>query len=88
MAIVEALQSAQFVFNGQGQRTAVLMDIQAWDTLIEWFEDAIDTKIAVQSLQALATAGGRPQKAGYLDWDEISEEWDGSEEVESSSKPV
>jgi hypothetical protein len=88
MAIVEALQSAQFVVNGQGQRTAVVMDIQAWDTLIAWFEDAIDTKIAMQSLKDLAAAGGRPQKAGYLDWDEISEAWDGSEEIEPSSKPV
>ncbi|MCE7988138.1 MAG: hypothetical protein DYG89_43825 [Caldilinea sp. CFX5] len=88
MAIVEALQSAQFVVNGQGHRTAVLMDIQAWDTLIEWLEDVIDTKIAVQSLTTLQTVGGRPQNAGWLDWDEIREAWDVTEEAEVASKPV
>jgi hypothetical protein len=88
MAIVEALQSAQFVVNDQGQRTAVLMDIQAWNTLIEWLEDIIDTKIAVQSLTALETAGGRPQTAGWLDWDDIREEWDDAEEIEFSSKSL
>lgn len=88
MAIVEALQSAQFVVNGQGHRTAVLMDIQAWDTLIEWLEDVIDTQIAVQSLTDLKTVGGRPQNAGWIEWDEIREAWDGAEEVKSSRKPV
>jgi hypothetical protein len=81
MAIVEALQSVQYVVNEQGQRTAVLMNIHAWDTLIQWLETVIDAKIAAQVLSDLQTRGERPQRAGWLAWDDIREEWDAEEEA-------
>lgn len=55
---------------------AVLMNIHAWETLTHWLENIIDTKIAAQALTELETAGGRPQQAGWLAWDDIREEWD------------
>lgn len=85
MTIVDALQSAQFVVNDEGQRTAVLMDIQAWDSLIDWLETVIDTKIATQSLAELKSAGGRPQQANWLAWEEIREGWHGVEEAASTT---
>ena len=76
MAIIEALKSAQFVVDSKGDQKAVLLDIAAWETLIDWIENIIDTKIARQALAELQAAGGRPQQAGWLAWDDISEEWD------------
>ncbi len=74
MAIIEALKSAQFVVDSKGDQKAVLLDIQAWETLINWIENIIDTKIATQALAELQAAGGRPQQTGWLAWDDISEE--------------
>ena len=62
MALVEALKSAQFVVNSKGEHKAVLLDIQAWETLINWIENMIDTKIATQALAELQMAGGRPSR--------------------------
>lgn len=79
MTVIEALKSAQFVIDNRGHQTAVLLDIQSWEILLNWVEDMIDTKIATQSLTELNMAGGRPQQSGWLDWDEISEEWQDDE---------
>lgn len=85
MTIVDALQSAQFVVNDEGKRTAVLMDIQAWDRLIEWLETVIDTQIATRSLTELESAGGRPRQANWLAWEEIREDWNGVEEAATTT---
>lgn len=66
MTIVDALQSAQFVVNDEGQRTAVLMDIKAWEKMIDWLETVIDTQIATQALAELESAGGRPAHTNWL----------------------
>ncbi len=81
MIIVEALKSAQFVVDNEGQQTAVLLDIQSWEALINWIEDITDLKIAAQALTELEVAGGRPQQAGWLAWDDIREEWSDEEKV-------
>jgi hypothetical protein len=77
MVTEEALKSVQFVVNDKGQRTAVLLDIRTWDMLIKWIETVTDTKIAVQALDELQQAGGRPERASWLAWDSIHEEWSG-----------
>ncbi len=82
MTVGEALKSVQFVVDDEGQRTAVLLDIQAWEALIDWIETVADTKVAEQVLAELQQAGGRPEKAGWLAWDDISEAWSGEEEPE------
>jgi hypothetical protein len=81
----EALKSMQFVVDDKGQRTAVLLDIRAWEMLIKWIETVTDTKIVAQALNELQQAGGRPEQAGWLVWDEISEEWGDEEEIETTS---
>lgn len=84
----EALKPMQFVVDDKGQQTAVLLDIRAWEMLIKWIEIVTDTKIAVQALNELQQAGGRPEQAGWLAWDEISEEWDGEEEIEAETASI
>ena len=36
MTIEETLYAAQFVVNDKGERTAVFLPVDAWDTLVEW----------------------------------------------------
>jgi hypothetical protein len=88
MTVVEALQSVQFVVDNQGKRQAILLNIQAWETLIKWIEDVTDSKIALQALSELQEAGGRPRQAGWLDWNDIREEWGDEEEVETEAAPL
>lgn len=88
MTIIEALKSAQFVVNNEGQQTGVLLDIQSWEALIDWIETISDTKLAKQALTRLEAEGGRPQQAGWLDWDDISEAWSDEEEVEKEGRSL
>ncbi len=85
MTIIDALKSAQYVVDQGGHKTAVLLDIRAWQTLIDWIENIADAKIAAQALTELEATGGRPHQAGWLDWDQIREEWDVEEAVEAVS---
>lgn len=80
MAISGVLHSVQYVVNESGERTAALLDIEAWETLVDWIEMIVDTTVAGQALTELSAAGGRPQQAGWLAWDNLRELW--NEEVQ------
>lgn len=79
MTLTEALKSVQFVTNRQGERTAALLDIHAWKILIRRIEDITDTRISLEKIRELEAAGGRPENAGWLAWENIREEWDEKE---------
>jgi hypothetical protein len=68
----EALQSVQFV-TVKGQRLAVL-NADDWECLIEWLETLEDIRSAKEALRALEAAGGNRERAGWLRWDNVSEE--------------
>jgi hypothetical protein len=72
MSGLEALQSVQYV-TVKGKRLAVL-NIEAWETLIEWLETLEDIQIAQKSLDELKAKGYNRKKAGWLKWDDIKEE--------------
>lgn len=36
MTVTEMLDSVQFVVNEQGKRTAVILDIETWQQLLQW----------------------------------------------------
>lgn len=78
--IADAIQPLQFLVDAEGQRTAVVLDVRAWELLSEWVETVTDSKIALQSLTELQTAGGRPEQAGWLLWDQIRDAWDDEED--------
>lgn len=88
MTVVEALKSAQFVIDHDGQRTAVVLPMQSWRSLLDWIEDLVDAQGAAEALTALQAAGGRPQEAGWLAWDAIREEWGDEDEAEVASSPL
>jgi len=71
MTVIEALKSAQYVVDKHGHRTAVLLTIQSWQSLMDWIEDIADAHLATEALTALQATGGRPEDAGWLAWDDI-----------------
>lgn len=79
MTNVEALKKVQYVTDSDGRRTAVLLEIHAWESLLQWIEDALDAQAAVSALNELRAAGG-PQKAGWPSWEDVREDW-GDEET-------
>ena len=86
MTVIEALKSAQYVVDKNGHRTAVLLTMQSWQSLMNWIEDIADARLASEALTTLQAAGGRPEDAGWLAWDDIREEW--GEEDEPTAAPV
>ena len=75
VTVIEALKSAQYIVDHNGRRTAVLLPMQAWQSLLDWIDNMADTHLAADALTALQTAGRRPERAGRLAWDDISAEW-------------
>ena len=74
MSGLESLQAVQFA-TVKGKRVAVL-SAEDWEALIEWLETLEDTQLAREALAQLRAAGGSPEKAGWLPWDEVSGELD------------
>ncbi len=74
--IPSAILPPQFVVDATGRRTAVLLDVRSWELLSDWVETVTDVKVAHLGLQELVDAGGRPEQAGWLEWDNIRDAWD------------
>jgi hypothetical protein len=72
MTSIEELQSVQFI-SIKGERFA-LITLEEWEALLEWLETLEDIEIARRALAELKEAGGDPEKAGWLKWEEIREE--------------
>ncbi len=82
MRKIQASKPVQYLTDGEGRRTGVFLDMDSWEALLAWIEDATDTQLAVRALRELAAAGGRPEKAGWLRWSEVREAWDDEESLD------
>ena len=71
-AVVDALQSLQFVVGGDGQQTGVFLKMAGWDALLDWLEDVEDRALVRSVLPRLRQG---PEKAGALRWEEVEAEW-------------
>lgn len=74
--VINILRQVQFLVNSQGQKVAVQMQISDWEALLEWIENQEDEKIVKSALNSLENVGGNPQKAGWLAWDAVKDEWE------------
>ena len=74
MTGLEVLQSVKFL-KIKGKQVAVL-DVKAWQALIEWLETLEDLQIAKQALNELKAAGGNRDRAGWLKWDDVESHLD------------
>jgi hypothetical protein len=62
-------EDIQYVIGAEGKPTAVLVDIGFWEQLLDALEEAEDTALVKQTLAALDSAGGNPEKAGFIKWE-------------------
>ena len=74
MAVLDGPKAVQYVTDSEGRRVGVLLDIQAWEALVEWIENATDAHLAVKALTELHEGGG-PRKAGWVAWETTREDW-------------
>jgi hypothetical protein len=75
-------QDVQYVIGAEGKPTAVLVDIAAWEQILNALEDAEDVSFARDALAALDAVGGDLQKAGFISWEKARaelENMDGAE---------
>jgi hypothetical protein len=61
--------------------SAVQLDINAWERLLDWLEDLEDHALVRGVLPQLRS---RPTKYGALRWDEVKAEWDAPDSVSES----
>jgi len=73
MINLEALKSVQFVVGQDGHPSAVQLDIEAWESLLNLLEDTEDRVLVKQALPKLRS---HPAQAGALRWDDVKSEWD------------
>lgn len=72
MTGLEAPQAARYV-NVQ-DRQYVVVDAADWEALIEWLETLEDLQVFRQAQTELAAAGGDPDRAGWLRWEDLRDE--------------
>jgi hypothetical protein len=72
MTGLEALQSARYVT--VKDRRFVVLDADDWDALIEWIETLEDIQAFQDAQTQLDAAGGDPEKAGWLRWEDVRDE--------------
>ncbi len=73
MINLETLKSVQFVVGPDGQPSAVQLDIETWESLLDWLEDVDDRALVKQVLPKLRS---HPTNAGALRWDNVKADWD------------
>ncbi len=75
MATLDLPKTVRYVTDSEGRRVGVLLDIRAWESVIDLIENATDAQVAVKALTELH-AGGGPRSAGWVPWDEVRENWE------------
>lgn len=64
MATLDLPATVQYLTDSEGRRTAVLLDIRAWESIVDWIENATDTQLALKALKELTAGGARRRPAG------------------------
>ncbi len=72
MSGLDALQSVQYV-SLQEKRYA-LVEVDDWESMLEWLETVEDIGIVHEALTALEAAHGDREQAGFLRWDDVQQE--------------
>ena len=78
MTVSEALASVEFIVGRDGKPRAAVLDMAAWEALIDWLEDVEDWSIVQAALPRLRMG---PEKAGALRWEDVEAEWGDDEAV-------
>jgi hypothetical protein len=73
MSALDALKSVQFLIDQSGRPSAVQMNIEAWESLLDWLEE-LEDRATVTALISPLHQG--PKNAGGLRWSDVRDEWD------------
>ncbi len=68
-----AQETIHVVVDVQGRPTAVQIDWETWQRIVDALEDAKDISLARAALAELEAAGGSPEKAGWLRLEDLEE---------------
>ena len=72
MIDLEALKSIQFVIGSDGKPSAVQMNIETWESLLDWMEDTEDRALVKELLPKLRRG---PQPASTFNWNDVKSDW-------------
>lgn len=75
------LDAIRFVVGADGQPSAVQVNIGLWQKIVEALEDAEDIEIAREALTELDAAGGEAAKAGWVNLEDVIDQWQRDDEV-------
>jgi hypothetical protein len=70
------LDTVRFVVGSDGKPTAVQVDMNLWQHIVDALEDAEDVALARAALDELSAAGGDPRKAGWIDIEDLIPSWE------------
>lgn len=79
MTISETLKDVKFVVGPDGQPTAALVDIAAWQRVVDFLEEAEDQGLLRAYLTRRRTARS-PEELGLVSWEQAEAELDAREE--------
>ncbi|NNJ11668.1 hypothetical protein EKD04_015135 [Chloroflexales bacterium ZM16-3] len=85
MTLTETLRDIKFVVGPDGRPTAALVDIAAWQHLVDLLEEAEDQGLLRGYLARRRTAR-TPEELGLISWEQAEAELDAREEA--SDAPV
>ena len=71
-SVREAIASARYVVNAQGNKTDIVLPLAIWEKLLIWMENQEDRSLVREMLPRLKMG---PEKAGALSWEEVADEW-------------
>ncbi len=71
--VVEAIASARYMINAEGNKTDIILPLPVWEKLLAWLEDQDDRALVREMLPHLNMG---PEKAGALSWDQVADQWD------------
>jgi hypothetical protein len=70
------LDTVRFLVGSDGRPTAVQVDMGLWQQIVDALEDAEDVALARAALDELAAAGGDPEKASWVDLEDVIPSWE------------
>ncbi len=74
-SVLEALNSARFVINPQGERVAVQLNLEDWEQILDYLE-LQDDRSLVRSAQTQLKALRQNETSQWIDWEQVKAEWD------------
>lgn len=75
MTVQQALEQVQFVVDAEGNPTAAIVEIKAWQILLDLLEQAEDQGLLREYL-ARRRGATSPEELGLIAWDQAEAEFD------------